>query len=112
MAAKSLRRALFIVNPNARNGRKSVATVRQLLEAGGLTLVDAAPAQGESLSDVIRRMSKACDLVIVGGGDGTLNSAAAGLVETGLPLGSFRWARPMISHGRSAFRRTRTKPPS
>lgn len=87
MAAKSLRRALFIVNPNARNGRKSVATVRQVLEDGGLTLVDAAPAQGENLSDVIRRMSKACDLVIVGGGDGTLNSAAAGLVETGLPLG-------------------------
>jgi diacylglycerol kinase (ATP) len=87
MTAKSLGRALFIVNPNARNGRKSVASVRQILEAGGLTLVDAAPKRGESLSDVIRRMSKACDLVIVGGGDGTLNSAAAGLVDTGLPLG-------------------------
>ena len=87
MAVKSPKRALFIVNPNARNGRKPVAAVRQVLEAGGLTLIDAAPAQGETLSGVISRMREACDLVIVGGGDGTLNSAAAGLFETGLPLG-------------------------
>ncbi len=87
MAVKSPKRALFIVNPNARNGRKPVAAVRQVLEDGGLTLVDAAPVEGETLSGVISRMREACDLVIVGGGDGTLNSAAAGLFETGLPLG-------------------------
>ncbi|MEK1855325.1 MAG: lipid kinase [Phyllobacterium sp.] len=87
MAIKSGKRALFIINPNARNGRKSATRIRDTLEAGGLTLVDARPAGGETLSSVISRMKKECDLVIIGGGDGTLNSAAAGLVDTGLPLG-------------------------
>jgi YegS/Rv2252/BmrU family lipid kinase len=36
---------------------------------------------------VIKRHAAACDLVILGGGDGTLNAAAPALVETGLPLG-------------------------
>ena len=86
MTAKSRKRALFIVNPNARNGRKPINSIRQSLESGGLTLIDAVPAEGETLSDVISRMREACDLVIIGGGDGTLNAAAAGLVDTGLPL--------------------------
>ncbi|ATU93765.1 lipid kinase [Phyllobacterium zundukense] len=81
------KRALLIVNPNARSGKRPIAPVREMLESGGLTLVDAAPTDGETLSNVISRMRDACDLVIIGGGDGTLNSAAAGLVDTGLPLG-------------------------
>jgi diacylglycerol kinase (ATP) len=85
--AKPPRRALFIVNPNARSGRKPIDPIRKALETGGLTLVDASPDKDESISDLIRRMQDACDLVIIGGGDGTLNAAAAGLVETGLPLG-------------------------
>lgn len=87
MKAGLNRRALFIVNPNARSGRRPIAPVREMLQSGGLMLVDAVPADGETLSDVISRKRDACDLVIVGGGDGTLNAAAAGLVDTGLPLG-------------------------
>ncbi len=87
MAGTLRKRALFIVNPNARSGRRPTAPLREMLEHGGLTLVDAAPTDGETLSDVIARMRDACDLVVIGGGDGTLNSAATGLVETGLPLG-------------------------
>lgn len=86
MTAKSRKRALFIINPNARNGRKPINSIRQSLESGGLTLIDTVYAEGETLSDVISRMREACDLVIIGGGDGTLNAAAAGLVNTGLPL--------------------------
>lgn len=40
-----------------------------------------------STSDLIRQYRDQVDLVIVGGGDGTLNAALEGLVETGLPLG-------------------------
>lgn len=81
------KRALFIVNPNARSGRRPVAPARKVLESAGLNLIDAAPEHGESLSNVIVRMQQSCDCVIIGGGDGTLNAAAAGLVATGLPLG-------------------------
>ena len=52
-----------------------------------MTIEEAKPAEGENFSDVISRRADHCDLVIVGGGDGTLNAAASGLVHTGLPLG-------------------------
>ncbi|OYX14148.1 MAG: lipid kinase [Rhizobiales bacterium 32-66-8] len=81
------RRALFLVNPKARQGQSPIAPIRALLEAGGFELMAHALRKGEDLSDLIRRHAAACDLVIVGGGDGTLNRAASGLFDTGLPLG-------------------------
>ncbi len=54
---------------------------------GGITLQEAAPQKGASLSDLIRQQASSCDLAIIGGGDGTLNGAAAGLYDTALPLG-------------------------
>ncbi len=61
--------------------------VREVLEDGGITLLDQPLPEGEGLSDLIRARAKDCDLVIVGGGDGTLNGAAEGLFDTSLPLG-------------------------
>lgn len=81
------RRALFAVNGKARQGDGCVAEVRGALEDGGIELSDVALGREEGLSDVIRRRAASCDLVIIGGGDGTLNSAAQGLFDTGLPLG-------------------------
>ncbi|MEP9380296.1 lipid kinase [Aquabacter sp. CN5-332] len=82
-----LRRAVFVVNPRARQGDASVDAARAVLEAGGITLLDQPLSGDESLSDMIRRRAGECDLVIIGGGDGTLNSAAPGLYDTGVPLG-------------------------
>ncbi|PRH85226.1 lipid kinase [Labrys okinawensis] len=81
------RRALFIVNPNARNGGKGTDAIRKVLETGGIHLIEASPEGNEKIADVILRRRDECDLVIVGGGDGSLNAAARGLMETGLPLG-------------------------
>jgi diacylglycerol kinase family enzyme len=39
------------------------------------------------LPDLIRRYSDRVDLIVIGGGDGTLNAAADGLVDIQLPLG-------------------------
>ncbi|TCT05549.1 lipid kinase [Aquabacter spiritensis] len=81
------RRAVFMVNPKARQGDSCVAAVRGVLERGGIE-IDAAPLESaENLSDMIRRRAGTCDLVVIGGGDGTLNSAAKGLFDTGVPLG-------------------------
>ena len=44
---KSDRRALFIVNPNARNGRKVADDVRKTLEGGGLALLEDQIGKGE-----------------------------------------------------------------
>lgn len=89
------RRALFVVNPRARRGAGGHAAVRRRLEEGGIALLDVpwtAGARGaggadSALSELLRRRSGDADLVVVGGGDGTLNSAARGLYDTQLPLG-------------------------
>ncbi|MER2534310.1 MAG: lipid kinase [Rhizobiaceae bacterium] len=87
MPATARRHALLLVNPKSRRGAESIDDVRAVLGEGGMSFEEG-PLQGdESLSDIIRRRAGDCDLVIVGGGDGTLNAAAAGLVQTGLPLG-------------------------
>ncbi len=79
------RRALLLVNRQARQGQQGFEqAVRQLRESG-LELTEGPPDQG--LADVIRRYRDRVDLVIVGGGDGTLNRAVEGLVDAPLPLG-------------------------
>ncbi|MFI0845121.1 lipid kinase [Mesorhizobium sp. IMUNJ 23232] len=81
------RRALLVVNPRARRGTGSIAAAVRLLETAGLDVREVKAGEQHKIDDVIRAEAKSCDLVIVGGGDGTLNAAAPALVETGLPLG-------------------------
>jgi YegS/Rv2252/BmrU family lipid kinase len=72
------------VNPNARRGRE-VAARDELARVGIDVAYDASTSV--SISEAIRERRDDVDMVVVGGGDGTLNSAAEGLIETGLPLG-------------------------
>lgn len=81
------KRALLIVNPRARRGAESIASVRTVLEQAGIEIEEAQTSDKENASELISRRADHVDLAIVGGGDGTLNAAAAGLVYTGLPLG-------------------------
>ncbi|MET0366811.1 MAG: diacylglycerol kinase family protein, partial [Methylobacterium sp.] len=78
------RRALLCCNAKARNGSLSLDEVRAILRAGGIEPVDP-PGDGDACA-AIRSMAGEVDLVILGGGDGTMNAAAEALVETGLPL--------------------------
>lgn len=78
------RRALLCCNAKARNGSFSLDEVRGILRAGGIEPVDP-PSEGDACS-AIRALAGEVDLVILGGGDGTMNAAAEALVETGLPL--------------------------
>jgi diacylglycerol kinase (ATP) len=81
------KRALLLINRRARRGSSSIADALDLLKAGGLDFVEPPISGCRALSDAIRAYAQEIDAVIVGGGDGTMNAAAAGLVETGLPLG-------------------------
>jgi YegS/Rv2252/BmrU family lipid kinase len=81
------RRALFIVNRKARSGLRAIDDVMQVLEAGGVDIVEAEMAGRDQVCAEIREEAGGIDLVVLGGGDGTLNAAAPALVETGLPLG-------------------------
>ena len=81
------RRVLLVVNPRARRGTGPIAAARGVLEQAQMTVTEAVPGEGESIADIIRRNARNSDLVVVGGGDGTLNAAAPALVETSLPFG-------------------------
>ncbi len=80
-------RALFLVNPHAREGGEGVEEIASRLRGLGLDpLVE--PAEDPSrLPGLIRGYQGRIDRVIVGGGDGTLGAAVQGLVDSGLPLG-------------------------
>jgi YegS/Rv2252/BmrU family lipid kinase len=81
------KRALLIVNPRARRGTGSIASAVKVLEERGIAVTEVKVGEDETISGLIRAHRAECDLVIVGGGDGTLNAAAPGQVDTGLPLG-------------------------
>ncbi|MCE4223168.1 lipid kinase [Methylobacterium sp. C25] len=83
------RRALLMVNPRARNGGVPLDAISDRLRRGGIEPVeppDTAGAQADCSAAIIRSAG-GCDLIILGGGDGTLNAAAPALIKTGLPLG-------------------------
>ncbi len=80
------RRALLIVNVKARQGGCPPDEVAAELEAAGLAVRRAECGRREQLADLIRRDARDVDLVVVGGGDGTLNAAVPGLLDVGVPL--------------------------
>ena len=86
--ARMSRRALLVVNPSSRFGRLGLdaATTRRFRD-GGITTLEASCQRSGDLSPCIVAHRDRIDCVIVAGGDGTINAAARGLLETGLPLG-------------------------
>lgn len=82
------KRALLFLNPRSRSGGDHAAeeAIREL-EQGGLILVRRPCAHRTDVKRVIEQHARDVDLVIVGGGDGTINAALGGLIVAGLPLG-------------------------
>jgi YegS/Rv2252/BmrU family lipid kinase len=80
-------RALLIANRHSRTGDADLSTVRKVLASHGLEVVERQCERSADIGDAIRRDCRTVDLVILGGGDGTMNAAVEALVECGLPLG-------------------------
>jgi YegS/Rv2252/BmrU family lipid kinase len=81
------KRALLLVNRHARKGQKLASLAASQLQTLGFNLVEEPIESPAHLSGTILRYRDQVDLVIIGGGDGTLNGAIAALIETQLPLG-------------------------
>ncbi|MBE9190343.1 lipid kinase [Gloeocapsopsis crepidinum LEGE 06123] len=79
------RRALLLINRHARQGQNSQAIAQ--LQKLNLELITENIEDVRFLSEIIESYQNQVDLVIIGGGDGTLNAAVDGLVNTQLPLG-------------------------
>ncbi|PAX51805.1 lipid kinase [Brunnivagina elsteri] len=80
-------RALLLVNRHSRQGQAKLEEAIACLKKLGFDLIEEATEQPEHLAEIIHQYKYQVDIVIVGGGDGTLNAAVDGLVETQLPLG-------------------------
>ena len=80
------RNVLLIVNPLSSRARESLAPADRL-RARGFCVVERELRDPGAISDSVRHESADADLIVLGGGDGTLNAAAAAIKERGLPVG-------------------------
>ncbi|HET9343397.1 MAG TPA: lipid kinase [Candidatus Eremiobacteraceae bacterium] len=85
--ARARRRALVLLNDDARNVAAKSSDAIVALQELGLDIVHAVTATRSSVAAAIREHADRVDLVIAGGGDGTLNAVLQGLVGSKLPLG-------------------------
>jgi diacylglycerol kinase (ATP) len=81
------RKALLIVNAKARNGAEMLRTAMEQLEANDIEPLYRDCGSREELSPLIVEHGRDADCVVVGGGDGTINAAALGVIDCKLPLG-------------------------
>ena len=79
-------RVLTIINTNSRRGAEAGGAALAALRADGVKLVIAEPEDRRSIDQAIREQAGHVDLVVLGGGDGTMNAAAAALLDTQLPF--------------------------
>lgn len=79
--------ALVLINPNSRNGRQDISAALDILRTAGLNLEIPQITDNNHFADVIREKGRDYDCIIVGGGDGTLNGAIAGMLKLDRPLG-------------------------
>ncbi|MCB8821881.1 lipid kinase [Microvirga rosea] len=81
------RRALLLVNAKSRTGASQCERAIAVLKSHGIEPVHQECDRREDLSPLIVKHAQEVDCVVVGGGDGTMNAAALGLIEANLPLG-------------------------
>jgi diacylglycerol kinase (ATP) len=82
-----MKKALLLINQHSRKGQKLLSQATARLQELGFELIAEPTNHSQEISDTIRRYRERVELVIVGGGDGTLNAAIEGSIETQLPLG-------------------------
>lgn len=81
------RRALVIINRRGTRGKQPIDPGLEVLDAAGIRSSVVFVRSPRRVPGMIRDAAGSFDLVIIGGGDGTLSAAADALLETGLPLG-------------------------
>lgn len=81
------RRALVVINRKGSRGQKQFEAGLRILEAADIEVAVFFSRQPERIPHIILENSASFDLIVVGGGDGTLSRAAPSVLQSGLPLG-------------------------
>ena len=87
MRTTGTRRALLIVNRGSRNGEAALETAVEGLRRHGIEPLCRECGSRDELSPLIAEHGKTVDMIVVGGGDGTLSAAASGVMKVKRPLG-------------------------
>jgi diacylglycerol kinase (ATP) len=88
-AIRGDRRAALVVNARSRRGRRLYEAARARLEAAGLNLLAVYPVQrpGDLEKSLAEAADHGPDLLVAGGGDGTIGAAARQLAHRDIALG-------------------------
>ncbi|TVQ42541.1 MAG: lipid kinase [Gloeocapsa sp. DLM2.Bin57] len=81
------KKALLLINPRSRQGKKQFKLAVDILHELDFELVVIPCNHPQEIPEIINQQADNVDLVIIGGGDGTLNLAVDSLVTHNLPLG-------------------------
>jgi len=81
------RKALIVVNRRGTGGRRSLDRAIHHLEDAGLDVSVTFSRDPSGIPALVRQLAPAADLVIIGGGDGTLSAALPAVLAAGKPLG-------------------------
>lgn len=81
------RRALMLVNQTGTRGQCGIDEGLRVLETGGIEAEPRLLRTPELIPELIREHAADCELVVLGGGDGTFSHALDALLPTGRPLG-------------------------
>lgn len=81
------RHAVLLANPGARRGDEGIDALADRLRAGGVTIETEPMESAEAVEASLKAWAGRADCVIVAGGDGSINMAAAGIEASGLTLG-------------------------
>jgi diacylglycerol kinase (ATP) len=82
-----MKRVLLLINSKASQGEGIYNEAARLLKAEGLVVLPDRAGGAADFCGLIRHRCKEIDLVVVGGGDGSIQAAVPALLEAGLPLG-------------------------
>lgn len=81
------RKVLLLINPKARQGNIAWDQARESLTELGLDPITPALDSPKQFSALIRHYQDQVDGVVIGGGDGSVNAALPGVLDTHLPVG-------------------------
>ncbi|GAB3671865.1 lipid kinase [Salinisphaera aquimarina] len=83
----ALLRALLLINRQSRQGEANAQAARDTLEGLGVDVLLGDFAKPEDVAEEIDQYADDVDTIVLGGGDGTLNLAAASVLRSGKPMG-------------------------
>lgn len=82
----TLLRALLLINQGSRQGEENARAAADCLDALDVDVLIGDVGEPQDIPDQIRARAHEADVIVLGGGDGTLNLAAGALIEAGKPM--------------------------